>query len=172
MLTLLCCVQGHSFHLGFDWKVPLPWVQSTITWHSVWVFHLWWVSGGRHRRQIWYESQGWYKDRLWKSIDRQSYIGLAYLFLHHSEQALHQSELQHKVSQIKRDLLPQDRKRREIVFFVFPFDSVVPTYQITKYTELHVRKTGQFLCQLWFVARFHTIGALTHNSVCFLMNTT
>lgn len=35
-------------------------------------------------RQIGYQSQGWYKDRLWKSIGRPSYIGLAYLFLRHS----------------------------------------------------------------------------------------
>ena len=34
-------------------------------------------------RQIGYQSQGWYKDRLWKSISRRPYIGLAYLFLHH-----------------------------------------------------------------------------------------
>lgn len=40
---------------------------------------------GPTQRQIGYQSQGWYKDRLWKSIGRQSYIGLAYLFLHHSE---------------------------------------------------------------------------------------
>ncbi len=39
---------------------------------------------GLTQRQIGYQSQGWYKDRLWKSIGRQSYIGLAYLFLHHS----------------------------------------------------------------------------------------
>lgn len=40
-------MQGHSFHLGYDWKVLVPQVQSTITWHCVEVFHLRWVSGGR-----------------------------------------------------------------------------------------------------------------------------
>lgn len=61
-------------------------------------------------RQIGYQSQGWYKDRLWKSIGRQSYISLAYSFLHHSARG--PSSVQ-KVQHIKPDLVPLSQTHRE-----------------------------------------------------------
>lgn len=58
------CKGAHSIW-GCDWKAPLPPVQSSITRHHVWLFNLRWASGtgGRRRRQIGYQSQGWCEDR-------------------------------------------------------------------------------------------------------------
>lgn len=73
-------------------------------------FSFWMGIRGPTWRQIGYQSQGWYKDRLWKSIGRRSCIGLAYSFLLHSE-ALHGCMPQQEVSTQSWSVSTEDTQR-------------------------------------------------------------
>lgn len=113
-------------------------------------------------RQIGYQSQGWYKDRLWKSIGRQSYIGLAYLFLHHSVRG---PSFVQKVQHIKPDLIPLRQTERkgtmEHPIFLAPCSHHIKpwsqhrkrnTYNIVRVQYVHIYQ--YWLCQ--FLCRDHS----------------
>lgn len=110
-------------------------------------FHLGWVSGGRNWRQIGYQSQGWYKDHLWKSIVRQHYVGLSYLFLHRSSRGPSSARASVQSPTHKASSAPT--ARREILFL----SSLFPAYQVIIVT-LRKRDT-----------RF-----LENNRVCFVIS--
>lgn len=111
MLTLLCCVQGHSFHLGCDWKVPVPRVQSTITWHCVWVFF---ISDGIWDMETDRISEPRMIQGLPLKINRQTVLHWSRLFISASLcKAFHQIRLLRKVQHTQLHRLPQSQTERE-----------------------------------------------------------
>lgn len=118
MLTLLCCVQGHSFHLGCDWKVPVPLVQSTITWQCVWVFHLRWYLGADMETDRISEPRMIQGSPL--KINRQTVLHWSCLFIPASFcEAFHQNRLLRKVQHMQPHLLPQSPPEKHVTSY-FP----------------------------------------------------
>lgn len=120
-------------------------------------------------RQIGYQSQGWYKDCLWKSISRQSYIGLAYLFLHHSVwgPSLVQASAQSLTYKTRSGPSEPDRNRMGYAtsHFLAPCSQHMKLWSPHK--DMHIKNPVPiFIYQCEFSCRDHVRGHIFMISVC------